>query len=224
MSRALQIGFILALPALHVACDGQEHSLGRRHRGGAAGGGLAGTSGDSSLGGEGGSGPADYLLIDDFEDGDQIALLNEGVWYVANDGTSAQTLSVQMTPIARPGSTYSLHTKGSDFMRFASVICDIAGNAASFDASRYAALTFSARAEAGSNPDVLFSFLVGSLNFAVPVRLGTEWEVHTIRFANALPAEDPNAVFDPRAIAAIQFVVSSSASFDFWLDDFAFVN
>jgi hypothetical protein len=48
--------------------------------------------------------------------------------------------------------------------------------------------------------------------------------VHTIRFANALPAEDPNAVFDPRAIAAIQFVVSSSASFDFWLDDFAFVN
>jgi hypothetical protein len=109
-------------------------------------------------------------------------------------------------------------------MRFASVVCDIAGTAASFDASHYPALTFSARAEAGSNPDVLFSFLVGNLNFAVPVRLGTEWEVHTIRFANALPAEDPNAVFDPRAIAAIQFVVSSSASFDFWLDDFAFVN
>jgi hypothetical protein len=53
--------------------------------------------------------------------------------------------------------------------------------------------------------------------------LGTEWEVHTIRFADALPAEDPSAIFDPRAIAAIQFVVPNNASFNFWLDDLAFV-
>jgi hypothetical protein len=118
---------------------------------------------------------------------------------------------------------YSLHTTGTGFMRLGSVICDIAGTGASFDASPYAALTFSARAEAGSNPDVLFSFLIGSLHFAVPVRLGTEWEVHTIRFADLLPAEDPNAVFDPRSVAAIQFVVPNNASFNFWLDDLAFL-
>jgi hypothetical protein len=184
--------------------------------------GRGGTSGDTSLGGEGG-GPVDHLLVDDFEDGNQVAALNEGAWFVSNDGTGVQTLSVEMPLPPKDGSTYSLHNSGLGFMRLGSVICDIAGTAASFDASQFAAFTFSARAEPNSNPDVLFSFLVGSLHFAVPVRLGTEWEVHTIRFADLLPAEDPTAVFDPRAIAAIQFVVPNNASFDFWLDDLAFV-
>jgi hypothetical protein len=191
--------------------------------GGTAAGGRGGSSGDTSPGGEGGAGPADYLLIDDFEDGNQIALLNDGAWFVSNDGTGVQTLAVEMSPMEKPGSTYSLHSSGLGFASLGSVVCDIAGTAASFDASHYAALTFSARAEAGSNPDVLFSFLVGSVHFAVPVRLGTNWEVHTIRFADALPAEDPSAIFDSRAIAAIQFVAPNNASFNFWLDELAFV-
>lgn len=186
-------------------------------------GGSGGSSGTITAGGEGGDGPVDLLVIDDFEDGDRNALLNDGTWFISNDGTGVQTLAIEMPSVERAGSTYSLHTSGLGFETFGSVVCDIAGPAASFDASAYAALTFSARAEAGSSPDVLFAFLVGSLHFAVPVRLGTEWEPHTIAFADVLPAEDPNAVFDPRAIAAIQFVVPNDASFNFWLDDLSFV-
>jgi hypothetical protein len=185
---------------------------------------TGGTSGVSPAGGEGGEGFPDALLIDDFEDGDREAALNDGLWYVSNDGTGVQTLSVAMSPVENPDSRFSLRSSGVGFENFGQVICDIAGNRSSFDASAYAALTFSARAEPGSSPDVLFAFLVGSQHFAVPVRFGTEWGVHTIPFADALPAEDgPITTFDPRAIAAIQFVVPRGASFDFWLDDLAFV-
>jgi hypothetical protein len=182
-----------------------------------------GTSGMSPAGGEGGAFP-DSLLIDDFEDGNREAALNDGLWYVSNDGTGVQTLSVAMSPVDTSTSTYALRSTGVGFERFGQVICDIAGNSASFDASAYAALSFSARAEPGSSPDALFAFLVGSQHFAVPVRFGTEWGVHTIPFADVLPAEDgPLTSFDPRAIAAIQFVVPRGASFDFWLDDLEFV-
>jgi hypothetical protein len=191
-----------------------------------SGGALApsgGTSGVSPAGGEGGE-LSDSLLIDDFEDGDREAALNDGLWYVSNDGTGVQTLSVAMSPVENPGSAYSLRSTGVGFERFGQVICDIAGNSSSFDASAYAALSFSARAEPQSSPDVLFAFLVGSQHFAVPVRFGTEWGVHTIPFADVLPAEEgPLTSFDPRAIAAIQFVVPRGASFDFWLDDLEFV-
>ena len=184
---------------------------------------TGGSSGVSPAGGEGGDFP-EALVIDDFEDGDREASLNEGLWYVSNDGTGVQTLSVVASPVENPGSSYSLRSSGVGFERFGQVICDIAGNASSFDASAYAALSFSARAEPGSSPDVLFAFLVGSQHFAVPVRFGTQWGVHTIPFADALPAEDgPLMSFDPRAIAAIQFVVPRGASFDFWLDDLEFV-
>jgi hypothetical protein len=206
-----------------IVSGGGDTANGGTANGGTANGGRGGSSGNTSPGGEGGEGPVDYLPIDDFEDGNQVALLNDGAWFVSNDGTGVQTLAVEMSSVEKPGSTFSLHTSGLGFARLGSIICDIAGTAASFDASHYAALTFSARAEAGSNPDVLFSFLVGSVHFAVPVRLATDWQVHTIRFSDTLPAEDPNAIFDPRAIAAIQFVVPNNATFDFRLDDLAFV-
>jgi hypothetical protein len=56
------------------------------------------------------------------------------------------------------------------------------------------------------------------------VRLGTSWQPHTILFTDVLPTTSgPLTSFDPRAISAIQFVVPSDVSFDFWLDDLAFV-
>jgi len=185
---------------------------------------TGGTSGVSPAGGEGGEFP-DALLIDDFEDGDREAALNDGRWSVASDGAGVQTLSVATPPVENSGSTYSLRSSGVGFELFGEVICDVSGDdAATFDASAYAALSFSARAEPGSAQEILFAFLVGSQSFAVPVRFGTDWQVHTIPFSVVLPTQaGPYATFDPRAIAAIRFYVPNGASFDFWLDDLEFI-
>jgi hypothetical protein len=232
VNRASLLSGAAAL-AIAYACDGGQLDAFTSQVPNGDGAGLGGTggvlptggsSGISPAGGEGGDGFRDSLLIDDFEDGDREASLNDGLWYVSNDGTGVQTLSVVASPVENPGSSYSLRSSGVGFVHFGQVICDIAGNASSFDASGYAALSFSARAEPGSSQDVLFAFLVGSQHFAVPVRFATEWGVHTIPFADVLPAEDgPLTSFDPRAIAAILFVVPRGASFDFWLDDLEFV-
>lgn len=223
-----------AAVAIAFACEGGELEAFTAHttggsgasgRGGTGTGGTGGTrvtGGTSSFGGEGGE-SSDLLPIDDFEDGNRVAILNKGEWFVSNDGTGNQTLAIAMPPDEREGSTYSLHTSGVGFQRFSAVVCDISGTAATFDASAYAAVTFWARSEQGSSQDVLFSFFVGSVNFATPLRFGTNWERHTIRFIDVLPVEDPNATFDPRAISSMQFNVARATSFDFWLDDLAFV-
>lgn len=223
---------LAACTALGIAfaCEGGELDAFSTHagtpgagRGGTNAGGTGGTVGGTSpFGGEGGESP-DLLAIDDFEDGDRFALLNDGPWSVSNDGTGNQTLAIATPAVARAGSTYSLHTSGVGFDVFSAVVCKVSGEAPTFDASGYAAITFWARSERGSTEDVLFSFFAGSVSFAVPLRFGPQWERHTFRFADALPVQDPNAVFDPRFISAIQFNVAGPSSFDFWLDDLAFV-
>jgi hypothetical protein len=224
---------VCAVIGLAASCNGgrldafSTYGGGTQNAGGTGGSatGGRGHAGDT-FGGEGGeNGGADTLVIDDFEDGDLTALLRGGQWYISNDGTGVQSLSVTASSIALPASTLSIHTSGVGFESFGALLgLDIAGSAASFDASAYGALSFMARAEAGSTQSVLFAFLVGSQHFAVPLTLGTTWGRHTIPFSAALPVEDgPLTSFDPRAIAAIQFVVLSEASFDFWLDDLAFV-
>ncbi|HEX6766491.1 MAG TPA: hypothetical protein VF103_13455 [Polyangiaceae bacterium] len=231
MNRALWATVLTTLGAV-MACGGGKLDAFTKAPAGLSGttfvagfGGTSsgGTSGDTA-GGEGGDATPDRLLIDDFEDGDSFALLNHGAWFVSNDGSGVQTLAVAMPAAARPNSTFSIHTSGTGFADFGAVVCDVAGDAASFDVSAYAALEFYARAEAGSADNILFAFLVGSQHFAVPLRFGTQWERKTIRFSDVLPSETgPITTFDPRAVAALQFIGPKQASFDFWLDDLAFV-
>jgi len=215
-----------------VACNGGELDAFTSHGGSASGtGGLAGTStgGNDNLGGEPGGGEGgnevnpDRLPIDDFEDGDWFAILNHGQWYVSQDPTGVQNVGIAMPSVELDGSTLSLHASGVGFDRFAGIVCDVSGDAATFNASNYVALSFSARAEAGSAPDILFTFFAGGRAFAVPVALGTEWGGHTILFSDALPAEGGASSFDPRSISAIQLSAPPEVSFDLWIDDLAFV-
>jgi hypothetical protein len=188
-------------------------------------GGSGGTSGMVAGGEGGGEGVLDLLLIDDFEDGDGFALIEQAPWYVSNNATGVQNLEFVAPLLERPGSAVSLHTSGVSFEYIgASLVLGIAGEAATYDASAYGALRFSARAEAGSSATVLVAFLVGSQHFAVPMRFGTDWGVHTIAFRDAIPVQSgPEASVDPRRLAAIQFITPKDVSFDFWLDDLAFV-
>jgi hypothetical protein len=232
MHRFLALcGLVLSIV---LSCDGGELDVfktqpgtGGSPTGGSSTGGSStgGRSGDTSMGGEGGDGPLDMIVIDDFEDGDQEALLGGGQWYVANDGTGVQTFTVAPSPVEWPGSEFSAHTTGTGFESFGAFLgLDLAGSAASFDASNYAALSFVARVAPSSTRSVLFAFVVGSQHFAVPLQLGTDWERHTIPFSAALPVENgPLDDFDPSQIAGIQFFVPNDASFDYWLDDLAFV-
>jgi hypothetical protein len=227
MKRAFMAASSLALALAHACESGELDSFtsagGAAGRGGTSNGGVSGVSGGTSAaGGEGGA-ASDSLLIDDFEDGDRFAALNRGEWFVSNDSTGNQTLSIAGPSLAWEDSKYALRTSGVGFQRFAAVVCDISGSAPTFDASAYAAITFVARAEPGSTKSLHFSFFSGNVNYAVPLTFGTDWGRHTIRFTDALPVEDANAVLDPRAIAAIQFNVPAGTSFDFWLDDLAFV-
>jgi len=227
MRRALVLFASSASLALAHACEGGEldafSATGTGGQGGTLTGGTSGVpTGGSAFGGEGGASP-DSLLIDDFEDGDRFASLNHGEWFVSNDSTGNQSLGVARPSVAREGSVYAIHTSGVGFERFAALVCDISGTAASFDASAYPAITFVARAEPGSARAVHLSFYANNVNFAVPLTFRDTWERHTIKFTDALPVEDPNARLDTRAIAAIQFNVTSGTSFDFWLDDLAFV-
>jgi hypothetical protein len=213
----------LAIVLAHACDDGELAAFsatGTSGRGGSSSGGSS--TGGSAFGGEGGASP-DSLLIDDFEDGDRFAALNEGPWFVSNDSTGSQTLAIAMPSVEWADSTYALRTSGVGFERFAAVVCDLSGAAATFDASAYPAVTFVARAERGSAKNVHLSFYSQGVNFAVPLTLGEAWTRHTVLFTDGLPVEDPAAVLDPRLLAAIQFNVPAGLSFDFWLDELEFV-
>jgi len=232
-------GFIAGSIALLVgfSCNGGRLDAFTNQPPSAPGGSATGGGGTTATGGRGGTGiePSGgeggigdipgMLLVDDFEDGNRVALIQDGEWWVANNNSGVQNLTVEIPSVERAGSTFSLHTSGVGFEDSgATLLLDIAGNAASIDVSEYAALSFVARAEAGSSPEILFAFYVGNQHFAVPLRFGTTWEAHTIPFTAAIPVEPgPDSSFNPRALAAIRFIIPPDVSFDFWLDDLAFV-
>jgi len=222
-SLALAIGF---------SCNGgrldafAEQPAGVSGNGGSTATGGRGGTGIEPTGGEGGvDSDPDMLLVDNFEDGNQVALIQHAEWYISHNNTGVQNIAVEMPAVELLGSVYSMHTSGVGFEDSGpSLVLGIAGNDASIDVSAYAALTFQARAEAGSARNILFAFLVGSQHFAVPLTLGTEWGIHTIPFTAAIPVQSgPDTRFDPTRLAAIQFVAPERESFDFWLDDLAFV-
>jgi hypothetical protein len=238
MMRDLWVAGTVAL-LVGFSCNGGRLDAFTNQRGSATGGSAAtgGNGGTNTTGGSGGTGiqPSGgeggvddipgMLLVDDFEDGDRVALIQDGEWWVANNNSGVQNLTVERPSLERPGSVFSLHTSGVGFEDSgATLLLDIAGNAATIDVSEYAALSFVARAEAGSTQEVLFAFYVGNQHFAVPLRFQTDWEPHTIPFTAAIPVEPgPDTSFNPRALAAIRFMIPPDVSFDFWLDDLAFV-
>src|SRR6478609_5002705 len=102
---------------------------------GSAATGGGGTTGDSTAGGPTDAGGAaaevDPNLIDDFEDGDDEILEQQGrkgAWFVQNDGSGAQTpeASARALPsdfmLARSGSTRGMHTSGGPFAMWGALI------------------------------------------------------------------------------------------------------
>lgn len=178
-------------------------------------------------------------IIDDFEDGDfTVSALGgrNGNWYVYGDGTG--TLGFDVTGIARGASLKGIHTKGKDFTNWGSgmgVNMQSSGSTG-FNASAYTGVTFWARAAAAQSLLVVFPDVdtdpTGKLcttcdhHYNKAIQVTTGWQRFTVNFADLVleggTVPTPTA-FKPEGLISVQFRFSPGQSYEFFVDDLAFV-
>lgn len=148
---------------------------------------------------------------------------------------------------ARSGSTFAAHTSGSGFTVWgAGMGFDVnnpGGTAKKvYDASAYSGITFWAKGTASKavrmNIPTKDTSPEGNLcnmtdagdsvcndHFGTTLTLTADWTQQTVDFANDLAQSHfgPPADFKPSEIYGVQFQVGPGATFDFWIDDVAFV-
>ena len=186
--------------------------------------------------------PEEARLIEDFEDGDDWILEHEGrvgQWYTFDDGTGTMTPSGAFAP-STPGyqSNYAGRVLGSGFTSWgAGIGFDLVNDGAkqTYDASTYLGVTFRARAES----PVTIRLDVTDVNtdpdggvctncfdhHGIDLALSTSWAEYTITWTQLqqLGWGDAQSGVDPTQLYALQFKVGTGISFDFWIDDIAFV-
>jgi hypothetical protein len=196
-------------------------------------------------------------LIDDMEGGTGSILAKSGrvgAWYVYNDGstTGTQTPGVPFEPTelkpARGTSVFAARMTGSGFATWGAGMGfnfndpgDGKGGSlkSAYDASAYQAITFWAKAGAGSAVSVRINVSTKdtdpaggvcasakcSDHFGRNLNLTTEWEKYTVRFSDLTQSGWGQAVakFDASAVYAVQFQVGKGATFDIYVDDVAFL-
>lgn len=174
-----------------------------------------------------------------------------GNWYAYGDGTATASFGVAAIPGKRgPNSLYAVHTAGSGFTTWGSGIgADLnnsgsgTGNKLPYDASAYRGVTFWARSEAAMSVTTLFpdgnTDPAGGICNAQPapdgvcdhhwnagISLTPTWKRFTILFADLVlePGTVPVPTApDPAKLVSIQFRVQPGTTYDFWIDDVAFL-
>ncbi|HEX2733279.1 MAG TPA: hypothetical protein VHM70_16825 [Polyangiaceae bacterium] len=189
-------------------------------------------------------------LIDDFEDGDNSLIAQDGrdgSWYSYNsaDDSDAQTFEM-VTPSGTPspaGGERALHTAGSGFdwagigfgPRWSET--DANGNDLScmYDASLYEGITFWGRGTGSVKftaavPESIPLASGGACdevegpcwdNPGKAIEFTEEWQQFVLPFAEMLQSSGDLAL-DPTRIRTMQFETGSQATFDFWIDGMAF--
>jgi hypothetical protein len=183
----------------------------------------------------------DTPLIDDFEDGDLQVLEQDGRdanWYGYNSANSDDQL-VEVESVRSPaGGELALHTAGSGF-QWAGLGLGLRwggdeGNCV-YDASAYEGLTFWGRGSGStrftaSMPETIPSSDGGTCDElmtscwnhpGVDVTFQDAWQQYVVPFAD-MAQGDGELALDPTRIRTIQFETGASATFDFWVDGFAF--
>jgi len=174
-----------------------------------------------------------------------------GAWYSYNDGTGTQTpadgADMTMTAIqpARGQSAFAASSNGSGFTDWGAGFGFDLNNAgttrATYDASRFTGISFWAKAGAGSTTKMRFTIADDETapdggicqealaecddHFGANVILSEEWQNFSYRFSDlkqdgfgkAFPALKPDKLY------GIQFEAEATVTFDFWIDDIAFV-
>jgi hypothetical protein len=154
-------------------------------------------------------------LLDDFEDGDQVAG-PDGWWYPADDGTGPKALLTMDEVSGREGSLIAAHLAAGPTSGFGSLLgLDLPGGV--FDLSPYHALSFWARMEPASELSVRFQ----SPQITQYVQLAAvdaEWR--EFEFAVAEFVAENGTAIDPSTVSHLQFwIADSSPAFDLYIDD-----
>jgi hypothetical protein len=186
-------------------------------------------------------------MIDNFEDGD-LNLTSTGGragnWYWYGDGSGIANVAIERIDRGR-SSINGIHTTGGDFSIWGSGIGVDLKNMGSgqtqkevYDASAYIGVTFWGRASStlmisavlpDSNTDAAGGKCeVCDHHYAKPIQLSTEWQRFTVNFAEDLLEPEtgtmpPPEMFDSSGIVALQFRVGAGTTYEFWIDDVAFV-
>jgi hypothetical protein len=164
------------------------------------------------------------FVLDDFEDGDTESLsIVEGYWYFQPDTTCTGVFGVEIVT-ARPGNTHAIRARGGGCSAWGALLgLDLGGAGDAFDASSFGALRLWSRAEVGSFSTISVS-LLDPLHFDTTIDLTTDWSDYVLPL-DGFSFNDEGGVqpFDRDALTHLQFFVFSDTSFDFWLDDVAFV-
>jgi hypothetical protein len=180
-------------------------------------------------------------LIDDFEDGNSQALVQDGrdgYWHVIRDDSGGQ-LSLQEPPVPESGgandSSRAMHLVGSDFSEWgAGLSLDLRQGAPPYDASLQRGLSFWGR---GSTPlRVIFVQQNLSTGYAcstcssedcnqyyyADVPLTDTWAEHRLAWSNLVQSPVGVTPFDPNQLLLIKFEAPAAERFEFWLDDVGF--
>lgn len=200
---------------------GKAGSAGAARGGTSAAGGRFGTGGSgfggSSGHGNAGSGSTVVEVLDDFEDGDKRPLTRQGWWYPQGVPDDAD-----MTFSHAPEGSMALHAVSTDESPWSIIGLELITNMG-YDATRFSALRFRARAEPGSPTELRVKLLSSDGDGWSTVALTGSWQQYTLPFDlfSALPGSGD--MLNEASILHIQFFMFDSAAFDYWLDDIAFI-
>jgi hypothetical protein len=226
-------------------------AMGGSAAGGDAGGaGMGGApAGGSAAGGAGGAVmPPSDLLIDDFEDGDNLIVPvagRNGAWFVSNDGSSQQTPDPKMACLPsllnppRAASTMALHTTGANFTTWGAMVgANFVVNGITvqpYDISAHLGVTFTAKIGKATsvkqvrvsirNYDTLYGCTVCGDPFGATATMSDTFTTIQVPFASMKQQgfgkpQLPN--FDTKRTYAITFSWAAHQTFDVWIDDVAF--
>jgi len=162
-------------------------------------------------------------LIDDFEDANSRAAYDLGWWYIVSDHTGSQTLEFK-APADRPGDLGALHGYCTGLTGWGGEVGVSFDNP--YDASRFSAVEFSAKAGAtGTDVAMVVWILDSNHSFSYSAPLALTWGMAHISFADVVNPDDATLRLDTSQVTGIHFAFDDYPSdIDLWLDDVSFVS
>lgn len=184
-------------------------------------------------------GPGEVLLIDDFEDGDEVLEEREGrsgIWYQYQEHAGDHQISFDSLSNPRLESTGALHTSGSDHGQWAGV--GVVLSSCVYDASTYVGVHFWIRGDSAPvnvalvTPGVIPVSEGGVCTeneeglcydaFRSSIEVDEQWREVFLPFTTFEQlGYGPEVERDLTRLESIQFQ-SDSGAFDFWIDDLSF--
>jgi hypothetical protein len=190
---------------------------GTDHTAGTSGSGASSAGATAGAGAAGAAGAPNAIVVDDFEDGDTLALEPAGWWYTVNDDSSSQSLSIEQDSLRQSG---ALHTVGAGFTGWGAAL-GVNLNELPLD-PRLRVLRFSARSASGR--DVALQVIdKDGLRFTHTLTVTSAWQEYSVRLDQLYTAQgDAFVPLDVSQLNTLHWFFFGGDAFDVWLDDVVF--